>query len=151
MVKEAIASNPKRLPSPPLSKSSSPVGMRKRDDIEKVPSGDARKMQRVYNSRLATPEETNQEEQKSHLRKKPQPQKPAREPRVESAFASAPIATNPEFIHTYTPWNHDSVPILYSTEIRHSDCPELLNKPSPQLKVDAMLLLERGFNSKDLG
>jgi hypothetical protein len=151
MVKKDIEHVPNTLPSPPLSKSSSPDTKRKSDDIEKVPSEDACKRQRVNGSRLPTPGQTNQEDQKPHLRKKPEPQKPGRKPRAESAFASAPTAANHECQHTYRPYNHDSVPILYSTQIRHSGCPDLLNNPSPQLKVDAMLLLERGFKSKDLG
>lgn len=150
-VENEISEVPKTLPSPPLSKGSSPIAKRKRDEIEVVPSGDGRKKQYIHDTRLPTPEEANQKNEKPRLRKKPQPQKPAREPRAETAFASAPVAANPECKHTYKPYNHDSVPILYSAEIQHSDSPGLLNEPSPQLKVDAMLLLERGIKSKDLG
>jgi hypothetical protein len=151
MAKEDSADGPEALPSPPTSKSSSPITKRKRDDTEKAPSRDASKKQRLSDSRLPSPEETDQENQKPHLRKKPEPQKPGRTPRAESAFASAPTAANHECQHTHKHYNHDSVPILYSTHILHSNCPDLLNNPSPQLKVDAMLLLERGFTSKDLG
>jgi hypothetical protein len=130
------------LPSPPSIKDSPPNGKRKLDEGEGVQSELAFKKQRVTGSRLPTP----------HMQKKNwKPQKPGREPRAEDAFASYPVAANPECTHVYKHYNHDSVPIMISDQIQHSNFPDLLNEPSPKLKANAFVLLERGFNSKDLG
>ena len=79
----------------------------------------------------------------------------ARTPPVVRNIAAdtfAPTVPNTNMKHTYAAYDDDCVPILESALIqRHSSNASLLNNPSIELKVEAVLLLERGFKAQDLG
>ncbi|KAF2824864.1 hypothetical protein CC86DRAFT_456837 [Ophiobolus disseminans] len=73
---------------------------------------------------------------------------------VRNIFAEtyAPTLPNTDFKHSYAPYDDDSVLVLHSAEIqRHSSDAALLNRPTVQLKVEALMLLERGLKAHDMG
>jgi hypothetical protein len=63
----------------------------------------------------------------------------------------APVVPSFECRHSYAKYDNESVPILHSVHIYRQDSISLLNKPTTQLKQDALALLERGVKAKDLG
>jgi hypothetical protein len=63
----------------------------------------------------------------------------------------APVVPSFECRHSYAKYDNESVPILHSVHIYRQDSVSLLNKPTAQLKQDALALLERGVKAKDLG
>ncbi|KAL5116440.1 hypothetical protein ACEQ8H_005676 [Pleosporales sp. CAS-2024a] len=126
---------------------------RKAGDIDLRPDSNQSK-QGVNKLRQRVPlleTEEPRPQKKKKKKEKQQPQKPAREPCAQDAFASNPVATNHACPHVYKHYNNDSIPLLSSTEIQHSDNPDVLNEPSIKLKADAMLLLQSGIRPEDLG
>jgi hypothetical protein len=72
--------------------------------------------------------------------------------RDKSAYTFAPTVPNSiSKPPVYAAYDDDSVPVLVSAAIYHRQGGNLLNHPSLELKVQAILLLERGFDAQDLG
>jgi hypothetical protein len=67
----------------------------------------------------------------------------------ESSFA--PVAPNPECDFKLLDYDDNSVPVLYSTTITHTDSTELLNSPPEELVFDALDAVERGFKPDQYG
>ena len=132
----------KTLVYPPPSKLGRPDAKRKIGEVDEPTTGPQKK-QRVNGSHIPTPTLQKKKQQQS-------PQKPGREPRAEDAFSTNPVVPNLEFVPTFKEYDNDSVPIMVSEQIHHWDSPDLLNDPSPQLKANVFIILERGINAKDL-
>jgi hypothetical protein len=72
--------------------------------------------------------------------------------RDRSAYTFSPTIPNSNSEPLlYAAYDDDSVPVLVSAAIYHRQGGNLLNHPSIELKVQAILLLERGFDAQDLG
>ncbi|KAJ4319526.1 hypothetical protein N0V94_003861 [Neodidymelliopsis sp. IMI 364377] len=67
----------------------------------------------------------------------------------ESSFA--PVAPNPECDFKLLDYDDNSVPVLYSATITHTDSTELLNSPPEELIFDALDAVERGFKPDRYG
>ncbi|KAF1352997.1 hypothetical protein EJ07DRAFT_182911 [Lizonia empirigonia] len=67
----------------------------------------------------------------------------ARTVRPEDSFA--PITPNPHCDFEFLDYDHDSVPVLYSTAIEHTRSTKLLNCPPEELVFDALDAIEAGF------
>lgn len=63
--------------------------------------------------------------------------------RPDSSFA--PVTPNPECELQFLDYDHQSVPVLYSTMIKHRQSNELLNCPPDDLVFDALDAVETGF------
>ena len=70
----------------------------------------------------------------------PARQMQAKAVRPESSFA--PVTANHERDLTFLDYDHDSVPVLYSTKISHTHGTELLNCPQEMLVLDALAAIE---------
>lgn len=63
--------------------------------------------------------------------------------RPEGSFA--PAAPNPGCNFRLLDYDHESVPVLYSTLVKHSNSTKLLNCPPEELVFDALDAIEKGF------
>jgi hypothetical protein len=133
------------VPSPPLSKDSSPTKKQPIPDVEAEPVEHANKKQCLSDARPPILELLYNEHRLANTKV----QKTCR----ASLHTVAPVVANTECEHTYAEYDDDSIPILYSASIQRHDSPILLNNPSVELRVQAHILLEnrRGFTAEDMG
>lgn len=68
--------------------------------------------------------------------------------REKPAYSFSPTVPNDGGLHAYACYDDDSVPVLQAMAFRYTD---LLYKPPLELKVEAILLLERGITPDNLG
>ncbi|KAF1918999.1 hypothetical protein BDU57DRAFT_592984 [Ampelomyces quisqualis] len=131
--------------SPPSSNGNS--SKRSITEVNVEPPEHAQKKQRQSPAQSRSPKQTERSRKTQKTPKKvlPNPYK------APNTFA--PVVAIPECKHTYKHWNDDSIPILHSAQFQRYNPATLPNNPSAELRVKALLLLEKpsGFNAEDLG
>ncbi|XPT04341.1 hypothetical protein M3J09_013420 [Ascochyta lentis] len=73
------------------------------------------------------------------------PHQPPRPREIPPDDLFAPVTPNPECDFVLLDYDHESVPVLYSDLIKHTNGIELLNCPPEELVFDALDAIEAGF------